>query len=165
MQATWITLYDVSRDGIGFIPWFIATTWTAGIIGGGIFFKKSPGARLFLSLWLIFWLVVGGFGIGNVFYNYAANLRALRSGSCQVTEGPITNFHPQNIMRKGDTEYLVVAGHEFTYDYDNLGGSGLRSSKSFRVPLKDGMHVKVWYRRGIICRIDASPPLSSSLTP
>jgi hypothetical protein len=39
----------------------------------------------------------------------------------------------------------------------------LRSSKSFRVPLKEGLYVRVWHRHGIICRLDASPSMSSSL--
>lgn len=165
MQASWITLYDVSRDGIGFIPWSFAVFWLAGIIGGGMLLKRIPIARIFLSLWMVFWLAAGGAGIWSIFYQYAANLRALKAGSCQITEGPVANFHPQNIMRKGDSEHFVVAGHEFTYDYDNLGGGGLRSSKSFRMPLKEGLYVKIWYRQGIICRVDASPSLSSSLTP
>lgn len=159
----WITLYDVSRDGIGIIPWFLAAIWVAGISGGGMLLKKSPIARLFLSLWLAFWLAAGGVGYGNVFYQYSANLRALRTGSCEIAEGTIANFHPENVMRKGDSEHFVVAGHEFTYSSGNLGGSGLRSSKSFRVPLKEGLYVRVWHRHGIICRLDAFPPQSSSL--
>ena len=165
MQASWITLYDVSRDGIGFIPWIFALFWVAGIIGGAMFLKRSPIGRLFLSLWMAFWLVAGGVGMWSVFYQYAANLRALRAGTCQTAEGPIASFHPQNMMRKGDSEHFVVGGHQFRYDYDNLGGGGLRSSKSFRVPLRDGLYVKLWYRGGIICRLDASPSLSTSLTP
>lgn len=161
----WITLYDVSRDGIGVIPWFLAVFWVAGIIGGGIFVMISPIGRFFLSLWMAFWLVAGGFGLGySVFYSYAASVHALKAGSCQIAEGPIANFHPQNIMQKGDSEHFVVSGHEFRYDNDNLGGGGLRSSKSFRVPLRDGLYVKIWYRGGIICRLDASPPLSTSFT-
>jgi hypothetical protein len=154
----WITLYDVSRDGIGIIPWFLAAFWVAGIAGVGVAIKRTPTNRGFLGVWLLFWLVAGGFGIGNVFYNYASNLRALRAGSCGIAEGPIANFHPQNIMRKGDSEHFIVGGREFSYDYDNLGGSGLRSSKSFRMPLKEGLYVKIWHRQGIICRLDASLP-------
>ncbi len=159
----WITLYDVSRDGIGIIPWFLAALWVAGIIGGGISIKKNPIGRIFVSLWLAFWLVAGGFGYGAVFYQYAVNLRALRTGSYETVEGPIENLHRQNPMKKGDSEHFVVDGHEFQYSSANLGGSGLRSSKSLRVPLKDGLYVKIWHRHGIICRLDASPSQSSSL--
>ena len=161
----WITLYDVSRDGIGFIPWFFALFWIAGIVGVGIAIKRSPNGRFFLTLWMAFWLVAGGVGMWSVFYQYAANVRALKAGTCAIAEGPIENFHPQNIMRKGDDEHFVVDGHQFRYAYDTLGGGGLRSSKSFRVPLREGLYVKVWHRGGIICRLDASPQLSSSLTP
>jgi hypothetical protein len=88
----WITLYDVSRDGIGFIPWLLAAFWVAGIIGGG----------LFVLIWLTFWLVAGGFGLGyGVFNNYAANVHALKAGSREIAEGPIESFHLQTIMRKG----------------------------------------------------------------
>jgi hypothetical protein len=102
MQVSWITLYDVSRDGIGIIPWFLALIWIAGIIGGGIFIKRSPNARLFVSLWMFFWLAAGGLGYGNVFYQYAANRRALKEGSCEITEGSITKLHRQNPTKKGD---------------------------------------------------------------
>jgi hypothetical protein len=156
MHGSWITLYDVSRDGIGIIPWFLALSWVAGIIGGALFVMKSPIGRLFLSLWMIFWVVAGGFGLGYVFYSYTANVHALKAGTCEIGEGPIANFHPQNIMRKGDTEHFVLSGREFRYDYNNIGGGGLRSSKSFRMPLRDGLYVKVWSRGGIICRLDAS---------
>ena len=50
----WITLYDVSRDGIGIVPWFFALMWIAGIIGGALFVLTSPIGRLFLALWLTF---------------------------------------------------------------------------------------------------------------
>jgi hypothetical protein len=159
----WITLYDVSRDGIGFIPWILALFWVAGIVGAAIALKKSPFGRPFLYFWLAFWLAAGGVGYGNVFHQYAANRHALKAGTCAIAEGPIENFHPQNIMRKGDDEHFVVSGHQFRYEYDNLGGGGLHSSKSFRVPLREGLYVKVWYRSGIICRLDASPSLSTSL--
>lgn len=164
MHGSWITLYDVARDGIGIVPWILALLWMAGVIGGGIFVLISPIGRLFLLLWFIFWLAAGGFGLGySVFYNYAANIYALKTDSCQIAEGPIESFHPQNIMRKGDHEHFVVSGREFRYDYDNLGGGGMRSSKSFRLPLKEGLYVRVWHRHGIICRLDAAPSLSTSL--
>ena len=159
----WITLYDVSRDGIGVIPWFLAAIWVAGIIFGGISIKKNPIGRFFVSLWLVFWLVAGGFGYGGVFYQYAANLRALRTGSYETLEGPIENLHRQNPMKKGDSEHFVVDGREFEYSSANLGGSGLRSSTNFKVALKNGLYVKLWHRGGIIYRLDASPPQSSSL--
>jgi len=165
MQAPWITLYDVSRDGIGIIPWFLALVWVAGIFAAAITLKRNPDGRLFLSLWLIFWLVAGGFGYGNIFYRYAANLHALKAGSYEITEGPIENLHRQNPVRKGDQEHFVVGGREFEYSSASLGGSGLRSSTNFRVSLKDGLYVRLWHRHGVIYRLDAAPSLSSSLTP
>jgi hypothetical protein len=68
-------------------------------------------------------------------------------------------------MKKGDSEHFFVGGREFQYSNANLGGSGLRSSKSFKVPLQNGLYVKLWHRHGIICRLDASTKLTSSLTP
>jgi len=165
MGNGWITLYSVSRDGIGIIPYFLVLIWLAGIVGAAIAIKKSSPRRLFLYFWLAFWLAAGGLGYGNVFYQFAANLRALKAGACVIAEGPIEYLHRQNPMKKGDSEHFVVDGHEFEYSSANLGGSGLRSSKSFRVPLRDGLYVKVWYRGGIICRLDAAQSLSSSLVP
>jgi hypothetical protein len=165
MHGSWITLYDVTRDGLGVIRWVFALLWIGGIIGAIVAIKKESAARLFLSFWLLFWLVAGGIGFGNVFFQYSANVRALRGGTCEQVEGFIASFHPQNIMQKGDSEHFAVSGHEFEYDYDNLGGGGLRSSKNFPLPLRDGLYVKVWYRRGVICRLDAAPNLSTSLAP
>ena len=160
----WITLYSVSRDGIGFIPWFFAVMWLAGIIGGVIAITTTPFFRGFMFLWLLLWCGMGGLGIGNVFYQYSANLRALKAGSCEVVEGPIENLHRQNVMLKGDNEHFVVGSRQFQYSDGNLSGSGLRSSKSFKVPLENGLYVKLWHRHGIICRLDACTKLSSSLT-
>ena len=161
----WITLYSVSRDGIGFIPWFFAVMWLAGIIGGVIAITTTPFFRGFMFLWLLLWCGMGGLGIGNVFYQYSANLRALKAGSCEVVEGPIENLHRQNVMLKGDNEHFVVGSRQFQYSDGNLSGSGLRSSKSFKLPLENGLYVKLWHRHGIICRLDASPRVSSSFTP
>ena len=151
---SWITLYDVARDGIGIIPWILALIWVAGIVGALVALKKGP-ARLFVAMWLTFWLVAGAIGYGNVFYQYFANTRALRAGTCETTEGFIENFHGQNPMKKGDSEHFSVAGREFHYSSANLGASGMRSSAGFKVPLRDGLYVKIWYRHGIICRLDA----------
>ncbi|PYU25097.1 MAG: hypothetical protein DMG30_06260 [Acidobacteria bacterium] len=57
-------------------------TWIAGIVGGGIALKKFIIGRRFIFPWLVFWSIAGGVGYGNVFYPYAANLCALRTGSC-----------------------------------------------------------------------------------
>jgi hypothetical protein len=155
MHPSWITLYDVTRDGNGIVPWILALLWVAAIAGGVTAVKKSPAGRLFVSLWLVFWVIAGGVGFGNVFYQYESNFRALRRGTCETTEGFVENFHRQNPMKKGDTEHFALAGREFRYSSANLGGSGLRSSAGFTVPLRDGLYVKVWHRHGIICRLDA----------
>jgi hypothetical protein len=166
VEGTWATLYDVSREGIGLIPWFFAAMWLAGLCAGvvalklaGIFAvagpKKAHPTRTFLVLWLLGWTLMGGFGIGNVFYQYAANNHALRAGSCAVVEGPIENFHHQDPWKKGDSERFSVNGHSFSYSSANLGGGGLRSSNSFALPLVNGLYARIWYRDGIICRIDA----------
>lgn len=81
MQLPWITLYDVGRDGIGLAPWVFVTVWLGAIVAVAIAIRKTPVARLFLCLWLFLWVSLGGFGLGNVFYQYAANYRALKSGT------------------------------------------------------------------------------------
>lgn len=157
MGSNWVTLYDVSHDGIGVIPWLFAAMWVVGLCAVGIALRKNraTATRLFLLLWLVAWAVIGGIGIGNVFYQYAANCHALKTGSCNITEGPIGNFHRQNPFVKGDSERFVVSGHQFEYSSANLGGGGLRSSVSFSLPLVNGLYVRLWYRDSIICRLDA----------
>jgi hypothetical protein len=98
-------------------------------------------------------MAMGGVGVGNMFYRYAANYRALRNGSCEITEGRIAKFRP--ISGKGGYEEFEVSGHHFGYAYNNLGGSGLRFSGAFLVPLRNGLYVKIWHREGVICRLDA----------
>jgi hypothetical protein len=153
MESSWITLYDVSRDGLGLAPWLPAAVWLAGICAGATAVKKSPSGRTFISLWLVAWTVMGSIGFGNVFYQYAANLHALKSGSCTIAEGPITNFQPQ--VQANKEEEFVAGGQHFGYSMSNLGSGGLRSSAGFSVPLRDGVYVKIWHRNGIICRLDA----------
>lgn len=153
-QNTWITLYDVSRDGIGIAPWALLAMWLAGLFAVGVALRAVPFFRWFLALWLAAWTLMGGFGLGNVFYQYVANIRALKSGSCEVVEGPIRNFHPQVAVGHGNHESFEVGGHEFSYSATNLGSGGLRDSNSFRFPLINGIYVRIWHRDGIICRMD-----------
>src|SRR5262249_55578090 len=140
-ESSWITLYDVSRDGVGLVPWLLATVWLAGICAGATAVKKWPFGRTFISLWLVGGTVVGSIGFGNVFYQYAANFHALKSGSCTIAEGPITDFHPQ-VQAKKEEEF-IVGGQHFGYSMSNLGGGGLRNSAGFSVPLRDGLYVKI----------------------
>ena len=153
-DPAWITLFDVSRDGIGLAPWAFLAMWLAGICAVGCALLTVRFSRLFLGIWLAFWSIAGGFGLGNVFYQYAANVHALKTGRCATVEGPIREFHPQPPWAKGEYERFVVNGHKFSYSRTNLGGGGLRSSDGFRPPLLDGIWVKVWYRDGAICRLD-----------
>jgi len=161
MQSNWVTLYDVSRNGIGIIPWFFAVMWLVGLCAGGIAFKafgtafRKTQIRFFLPLWLAAWALIGGVGVGNVFYQYAANYHALKADACSTTEGSIVNFHRQNPLLRGDSERFVVNGHPFEYSSANLGGGGLRDSASFRPALENGLYVRIWYRDSIICRLDA----------
>src|SRR5579859_3582371 len=152
----WITLYDVSRDGIGIIPWLFAIFWIAGIIAVPLAVRKRSNRRGALSIWLALWVLLGGFGLGNVFYQYFANIHALKTGACQMVEGPIAGFHPQDHRRKGDSEQFVVGGQAFLYSSSNLAGGGLRSSAGFSIPLRDGLYVKIWHRKGVICRLEAA---------
>src|SRR5262245_48194715 len=150
MDSTWITLYDVSRDGIGFIPWFGAGMWLAGICGGAVAFTRSREGkmvRVFLFCWLAFWIIMGGFGFGNVLYRYAANYHALKTGSCRIVEGPMMNFRRQDPYQKTYEEF-VVSGQKFAYSESNLGGGGLRNSDRFILPLADRRYVRTWSRGG-----------------
>lgn len=153
----WITLYDVSRDGIGILPWLFALFWIAMIVVISLALRNRDNRRIALSIWLAAWLLMGGFGLGNVFYQYFANIHALKTGACQIVEGPIAGFHPEDHRRKSE-EQLMVGGRMFRYSSSNLGGGGLRSSSAFTPPLRDGLYVKIWYRNDVICRLEASSP-------
>ncbi|HYM21813.1 MAG TPA: hypothetical protein VEU08_01335 [Vicinamibacterales bacterium] len=130
MNAGWTTVYDVSRDGIGIIPWIIALVWLAGL-GFGLVLALGTlvlrFGRALAILWLTGWTVMGGVGVGNMFYQYAANVRALHGGTCELAEGHISRFHRQNIGEKS-SEHFVVGGREFRYSRDNLANSALRDS-------------------------------------
>ena len=160
MNAGWTTVYDVSRDGIGIIPWIIALVWLAGL-GFGLVLALGTlvlrFGRALAILWLTGWTVMGGVGVGNMFYQYAANVRALHGGTCELAEGHISRFHRQNIGEKS-SEHFVVGGREFRFSRDNLANSALRDSTGFTVPLMEGTDVRIWHRDGAICRMDARPP-------
>jgi hypothetical protein len=50
IENTRITLYDVSRDGIGIAPWMFAAMWLAGIYAVGIALKESALADFSLGV-------------------------------------------------------------------------------------------------------------------
>ena len=119
--------------------------------------NERPLVRGFLALWLLLWTTFGAFGLGNVFYQYFSNIRALRDGACVISEGPISRFHPDSLRGHGDHESFIVGGREFRYSYFNLGGGGLHYTGDLKLQLYDGLYVKIWSRNGIICRFDARP--------
>ena len=152
--VAWTTLYDVSRDGIGLTPWLLVMMWIAGICAGAIAIKRSPIGRVFITFWLVAWVLMGGVGFGNIFYQYEQNRHALKAALCRIVEGEISNFHRQVPFKKGDSERFTVGGEEFSYSNGNLGSGGLRSSASFNIPLAEGLNVRIWSRNKVICRLD-----------
>src|SRR4029450_8617064 len=110
--------------------------WLVGLGVGLNFLRPSARGKMgvgFALVWLTFWVVAGCVGFGNVFRQHFRCVRWLRSGDCQLVEGPIENFRPMPYGGHAQ-ESFTVAGVSFKYsDYD-LSTCGFRNTSSPRGP-------------------------------
>ena len=86
---------------------------------------------------------------------------ALRQSRCEVTEGPITQFHPLPHWRRlGDGESIAVNGHEFNY----REGSAQPGFNHVGL-LHDGQLVRIYFLGGDILRLEIAQPASFEISP
>src|SRR5207253_2173954 len=122
-------IYDITRDGVGVAPIGVLLMWLGGAVVVVVAALRPRGPRRIpvpgAALWLALWLTIGGFGIGNVFYQHFRCRAWAASGSFDVVQGVVTDYQPEaSSPRK--SERLTVGGHTWTYGTANLGSGGYR---------------------------------------
>ena len=156
---SWIVLYDVSRDGIRAFPTLpFLLLWIAGDLAAASSLRTRAARRqapVLLWIWLLAWNVGWGFAITTQLSWYVRNETALKTGNVKIAEGAVTGFHRQDYSKKGDLEQFTINGELFRYSNAVLGSGGMRSSKGFDPPLQEGLYVKVYYRDGVILKVEA----------
>ena len=154
MSGSWVTLYDVTRDGIGSLPWLNIIIGLVVICGAGTGLKAVTKYRVLVRIVLVLAACAACLDIGNCLYQLVANRRALQASRCEVTEGRIARFYCED-RSTGSYEGFEVAGKAFFYSSRDARGGGMTNSAGFNPRLQKDLQVRIWHRNGAICRLDA----------
>ena len=150
----YLTVYSILTDSAR-IPWFHLVV---GVLVFPIFFYAlwRQGARLKLLpvlaaalLWNM--IIIPCSWCMNNQHNEAQKL--LRSGQCQVVEGPIEHFVPMPYGGHAE-ESFTVKGVKFEYSDFNDSKPGFNKSESHGGPIHKDMWVRLKYHEGSILQIE-----------
>jgi hypothetical protein len=112
--------------------------------------------RMFGAFWAtqaLFFLAIAIFG---TYLRQESLIQVLRTGHVEVVEGDIEHFQP---MPEGchAPERFDVAGHRFAYK-DCFDAGGFNQSSTKGGPLEQGQHVRIFYRDGLILKLQLAEP-------
>jgi len=150
----YITVYSIMTEsaripwlhlviGVVVLPLFIYAVWRQGVR------TKLLGVIAAALLWdgIIF---PCSWHMSNA-HNEAQNL--LRSGNCQVVEGPVEQFVPMPYGGHSEESFNVKGVHFEYSDFDD-SKPGFNKSESHGGPIHKGMWVRLNYHDGSILKIE-----------
>jgi hypothetical protein len=155
-MSTATVIYDITHEGPGAIRLIMLLGWLGGIAGALWTFRTAPRGKrpvLLVALWLPGWLLLGGLAVWIVFVGHFRNRAWAASGACEVVEGPVSAYHPQDHSKKGDYEALTVDGHTWQYA-DFVLSPGYRGTPSIRSLVTPGRRVRVTSHDGNILKLE-----------
>lgn len=149
-QTIYLILDDSARVswahillGLAVPPLFIFLGWR----------KRSWSIVGFVVLWAVFWNAISLPASWRIYRNHGRAQEWLRSGDCEVVEGPVEAFHPMPYHGHSN-ESFTVAGVRFSYsDFDD-SKPGFNRTLSHGGPVNAGMRVRLHYREGSILKIE-----------
>ena len=157
-MTEFVVTYDILDEGIGgkpllFLLGFLSGAGVASVLLIRSYRRRESKNVGFLTLFLTFWICVGGFGIGNVFVQKCRCLNWARNGDFQVVEGDVRDFQP--MPKAGHArESFTVSGVRFDYsDFDASTGS-FNNAASHGGPIQSGLYVRIRHHDGRILKIE-----------
>jgi hypothetical protein len=159
-DSDFITVFDVANTGYR-DWWFPAFGLIFIVIGAilprlfeaGLFpeYQKKMFGGWFPKLWLgfaIFWTAIAFI---TTFGAYVKDRESLMSGKAGYVEGIVTNFIPMPYQGHAQ-ESFNVDGVSFNYsDYGVT--AGFNNSASHGGPIREGIHVRIWYSGNDILKL------------
>ena len=112
--------------------------------------KQIPTWAFPLLIGISIVLTIAGFGS---YVEYRQNLNTLKSGQASYVEGEVYDFKPMPFS--GHTpglESFSVNNVSFSYS-DFIKKAAFNNTSSHGGPIRNGLHVKIWYYRGEILKL------------
>jgi hypothetical protein len=119
-----------------------------------LFRRPLRQRRAFRWFFFVFALVWTGFAGASIISDAYGASRAVRDGTCQITEGRVEHFHPMS-WTGHDTERFDVNGISFSYS-DYIVTAGFNITASHGGPIREGLPVRICYSNGEILRLEVA---------
>ena len=166
----YITVFDLSKSGFGHWGLLLAGLQFGilGWIGLSVYkaiqseprlerilnpFRRSKqiprwSFPLLIGISIIF--TIAGFGS---YVEYSRNLNILKSGRSSYVEGEVYDFKPMSFSgHTSGPESFSVNNISFSYS-DFICKAAFNNTSSHGGPMRNGLHVKIWYYRGEILKL------------
>src|SRR5262249_21188940 len=88
-QSQYGVVYDILAEGLGFMRYVVVIGVLAGTVAGTVVLVRSRRRRelrntVFMAIWLVGWMGLGGLGAGNVIYQQLRCREWARQGNYNV---------------------------------------------------------------------------------
>jgi len=115
--------------------------------------KQQKDKKGFIKIWLLGWIVLGGIGFGNVFYQQSQCVKWRQEGLYTITEGIVESFDP--MPREGHkSESFRLQNYRFSYSDFSKAKGCFNQTKSHGGLIDEGKRVKIYHHNGVILRIE-----------
>jgi hypothetical protein len=142
--------YDISRDGFR-LWWLLGMPYILAIYFLTLYFFKVQGGSLLL-VGASFAFIISIFSSVGFWFEFVNSCKALKSGSCKIVEGSVTE-HKVTSNDTRESESFIVAGKRFSYA-DNIVVVGFNRTPRNGGKIKNDMNLKVFYLENRIIRIE-----------
>jgi hypothetical protein len=154
------TVFDVTE--VGYKSWFFPALGLAFVMitlvlrflnRRGLWSEvRTPNPRGFLQVafyFSVFWTMTA---FTFTYYDYRMAIGAMRDGSAELVEGPVTDFVPMPHSGHSD-ESFRVQGVNFAFS-DYTVTAGFNHTLSHGGSVRGGSHVRIWHIDGEILRLE-----------
>jgi hypothetical protein len=163
--ATYRVVFDITRDARpdnAAEAWLVVALMLAASIILVLVNRRLPALfRYWFPAVFVLFSLLGVFAL--LFRNIlrpSELAAAYRAGKCEVVEGIVTQFHPMPAIGH-DVESFVVAGKRFQYS-DYIMTAGFNRTSSHGGPVREGLHVRIYYLGGDIAKLEIADDQASN---
>jgi hypothetical protein len=156
VQATYQTAFEI---GLGSFPWIKILHPLAFVALGLLLVRFGSKRQIYRAMGIIVASMASIFfllGLTTLVPNFLHLRGAYISGKSSIVEGVVENFRPAPALGPATESFSV---HGVLFSYNALDDTPcFHDAPVHRVPIRNGLGVRVYYHEGCIQRVDIQRP-------